>query len=402
MTTDSRFHSLDALRASALLLGIALHATMSFLPGFREIGWPISDVQTSASMGVFFYVVHIFRMATFFLVAGFFARLLFERLGARGFIKNRLRRIALPLVAFFPVVMPLCILPIIWAARQAGTTGAGAAAPQNQGFPWGHFWFLYLLLVLYAVVLILRAAVVAIDRRGSLRAYVDRLLHGALSYRVAPLLLAAPLAAVLYATPSWQQWSGLPTPLYGFVPSFPSVAIFGTSVLFGWCLHRQQSLFDFLRRDYALYLTAAVLASFAALYLVGVRMNMTVIAMTPEIRATYAGAYMLAVWCWSLGLVGAAFAWLSAPSARWRYLSDASYWMYLIHVPIVWGLQAWMIRWPLHWSIKYALILAITGVLLLATYHYLVRSTFLGKFLNGRKYERALPVVGAAPSTAAG
>jgi peptidoglycan/LPS O-acetylase OafA/YrhL len=402
MTTDERFHSLDALRASALLLGIALHATMSFLPGFREIRWPISDVETSASLGVFFYVVHIFRMATFFLVAGFFARLLFLRLGQRGFIKNRLRRIALPLLAFFPVVMPLCILPLIWAARQVGITGPGPAAPQHQGFPWGHFWFLYLLLVLYALLLTLRALVVSLDPRGLLRALVDRLLHGALALRLAPLLLAAPLAAVLYATPWWQQWSGLPTPLYGFVPSFPSVAIFGTSVLFGWCLHRQQSWFGFLRRDYGLYLTIAVLASFAALYLVGVRMNMTVIPMSPGIRAAYAGAYMLAVWGWSLGLVGAAVAWLSAPSARWRYLSDASYWMYLIHVPIVWGLQAWMLRWPLHWALKYALILAIAGALLIASYHYLVRSTFLGKFLNGRKYPRALPVMTAVPSVSAG
>ena len=246
-------------------------------------------------------------------------------------------------------------------------------------------------------MLIVRALRRAMDRRGSLRSFVDRLLHIALTYRIAPLLLAAPLAALLFATPWWLQWSGIPAPLYGFVPSFPSVAIFGTSVLFGWCLHRQQSLFEFLRRDYALYLIVAVLASFAALYLVGVRMNMTVIPMSPEIRAAYAGAYMLAVWCWSFGLVGAAMAWLSAPSARWRYLSDASYWMYLIHVPIVWGLQAWMIRWPLHWSIKYALILTIAGALLLASYHYLVRSTFIGKFLNGRKYPRALPLVAAAP-----
>ena len=101
-------------------------------------------------------------------------------------------------MAFFPVVMPLCILPIIWAAKQAGMTGPGPGAPQNQGFPWGHFWFLYLLLVLYAVTLILRALIVTIDRRGSLRTLVDRTLHVALAYRVAPLLLAAPLAALLY------------------------------------------------------------------------------------------------------------------------------------------------------------------------------------------------------------
>ena len=39
--TVDRFHAFDALRASALLLGIVLHATMSFLVGFRELRFPI-------------------------------------------------------------------------------------------------------------------------------------------------------------------------------------------------------------------------------------------------------------------------------------------------------------------------------------------------------------------------
>jgi len=402
MATDDRFNSLDALRANALLLGIVLHACMAFVPGIRAAGFPLADPSESASMGVFFFVVHVFRMATFFLVAGFFARLLFQRLGTGGFIRNRLRRIALPLVAFYPVLLPLSVLTIIWAARQIGMTGLGDAPNQPEGIPWFHLWFLYLLLVLYALVLILRALVVALDRRGALRSLVDRSLHLALSYRIAPLLLAAPFAALLFFTPWWPQWMGIPTPLAGFVPNLPAVLCYGTAVLFGWCLHRQQSLLELLRRDYALYLVVAVTASLVALYLVGMRMNITVMAMSAEIRAAYAGIYLLAVWSWSLGLVGAAVAWMSAPSARWRYLADASYWMYLIHVPIVWGLQAWMVRWPLHWSIKFALILSITAPLLLASYHYLVRATFMGKFLNGRKYERALPAVNAAPSTSPG
>jgi hypothetical protein len=352
-------------------------------------------------MGVFFFVVHIFRMATFFLVAGFFARLLFQRLGVGGFIKNRLRRIALPLVAFYPVLLPLSIAPIIWAAVQIGMKAPGGAQ-QPPGIPWVHLWFLYLLLQLYVLVLVGRALIVAVDRRGALRSFADRALHSALSNRIAPLLLAAPLAAVLYATPWWPQWSGIPTPLAGFAPNLPAVSIFGAALLFGWCLHRQQSLLELLRRDYALYLVIAVVASLAALNLVGIRMNVAVIDMSPGIRSAYAGAYMLAMWCWSLGLVGAALTWLSAPSARWRYLADGSYWMYLIHVPIIFGLQAAMVRWSVHWSIKLALILVIAGALLLASYHYLVRSTFIGKFLNGRKYPRALPVVTAAPGMSAG
>ena len=36
VSADTRFHALDAVRVVALLSGIALHSTMSFLPGFRE------------------------------------------------------------------------------------------------------------------------------------------------------------------------------------------------------------------------------------------------------------------------------------------------------------------------------------------------------------------------------
>jgi len=38
---DERFHAFDTLRASALLLGIVLHATMSFLNGYRELRFPV-------------------------------------------------------------------------------------------------------------------------------------------------------------------------------------------------------------------------------------------------------------------------------------------------------------------------------------------------------------------------
>jgi peptidoglycan/LPS O-acetylase OafA/YrhL len=106
-------------------------------------------------------------------------------------------------------------------------------------------------------------------------------------------------------------------------------------------------------------------------------------------RALYAGAYIFAHWCWSFVILGFAVGYLKNPNARWRYLADASYWMYLIHLPIVWLLQAWMLSWPLYWPVKLLLILAITCVVLLTTYHYCVRATFMGKFLNGRKYPRS-------------
>jgi glucans biosynthesis protein C len=246
--------------------------------------------------------------------------------------------------------------------------------------------------VMYALLLVLRALGTRLDAHGRLRGLADAALRAALSWRVAPLGLGLPIAVVLYLTPSWIQMGGIPAPIAGFIPNAPGLLAYGSAFLVGWWIHRQPSLFALLSRDWKLYLSIAVVATVVAMSLTDVRSHFTPLVMSMEKRALYAVVYLTGVWCWVLGLTGAALTGCAAPSARWRYLSDASYWMYLVHVPIVWALQAWMMRWPLHWTVKFALILGVAGSLLLASYHYLVRSTFLGKLLNGRKYPRSLPL----------
>jgi peptidoglycan/LPS O-acetylase OafA/YrhL len=406
MNTDSRFHSLDAVRALALLAGIVLHATMSFLPGFREVGWPISDDSTSAGLGVTFFVIHVFRMSLFFIVAGFFARLLHQKLGSGGFLKNRLRRIGLPLLVFYVVLMPFTIAAFIWGARQLGIHGMRAMpAPfplVGPPVPWGHLWFLYLLLVLYALALACRTVIVRIDGTGALRGAIGRALAFSFRSRTAPLLLALPVAAVLSVSPWWHAWMGIPAPILGFVPNLPAVVAFGLAFLVGWLIHREQGCLRTLASDWPVYLAGAVVATVASLAIVGITPRFGPLPLSDFERLSYSGAYTLASWCWSFAAIGLAVRLLAAPNARLRYLADASYWMYLIHLPVVSLLQAWMLRWPLHWSVKLALILAITGVLLLTSYHYLVRSTFLGKFLNGRKRPRTFEAPSPALAPAKG
>ena len=64
-----RFHDLDALRAFAMLLGIVLHAAISFMP--MPI-WAAQDINQSPKVyETLLHVVHGFRMQLFFLVSGF-------------------------------------------------------------------------------------------------------------------------------------------------------------------------------------------------------------------------------------------------------------------------------------------------------------------------------------------
>ena len=57
MNSSHRLHALDAARGFALLLGIVLHATMSF---FTII--PAQDVSQSTTLAVTFYVIHLCRL----------------------------------------------------------------------------------------------------------------------------------------------------------------------------------------------------------------------------------------------------------------------------------------------------------------------------------------------------
>jgi ABC-type multidrug transport system ATPase subunit/fucose 4-O-acetylase-like acetyltransferase len=391
MTARDRLHALDAARAFALLLGIVLHATMSF---FLFI--PAQDVSQSTTLGVTFYVIHIFRMSLFYFLAGYFAHLAFHRRGTRAFVKDRAKRILVPMTAGWIVLAPPTIAAVIWGLSRSfpdgPPAGADASAIVPQGFPLIHLWFLYYLAIFYALALVLRAAFVAlVDRNGVLRARIDTAVRRALSSYVAPIAFAAPIFGVLYLNEAWPVWFGIPTPDTGFMPKIPALVGFGTAFAAGWVMHRQTVLLGVLEKQWRVNLALAVALTAACLAIVGVTPNMaatTIVEGGAGMRALYAAFYTASIWYWTFGLIGAAMRFCSDESPVRRYLADASYWLYLGHLPIVFGLQAALMSVPLHWTIKFPLIVAIAMAVLLVSYHYLVRPTWLGALLNGRKVPR--------------
>jgi hypothetical protein len=68
-------------------------------------------------------------------------------------------------------------------------------------------------------------------------------------------------------------------------------------------------------------------------------------------------------------------------------------------MPIVMALQVAVssLDWP--WPVKFATILGVALPLMLASYHLLVRFTFIGMVLNGRRLrrERLLAIATTAP-----
>jgi len=85
------------------------------------------------------------------------------------------------------------------------------------------------------------------------------------------------------------------------------------------------------------------------------------------------------------GLIGAFRKYCSGENPRIRYLSDASYWLYIAHLPVAMLLQIWIANAPWPGAVKLLAICTITTLFLLVIYELAVRYTWIGAMLNGRK-----------------
>lgn len=400
MTQSERLHSLDAVRAGALLLGIVFHAGFSFIPGMPPGIWAIGDDSRSVLLSGFLFVAHVFRMSLFFFIAGFFARMVVERRGLKAFWVDRARRIALPLVVVWPVMT--LVLGAVWIWGLTLTFGGTLPAPPSSPAPkpFGaiqltHLWFLYYLLVLYLLVTGLRGAIKLIDRQGALARGIDTLVRVLVKSGAAVFVLGLPLCAALYFQPSWIMWFGIPTPDQSLVPQVVSLIGFGTAMTFGWLVQRQADLLQSWSRSWWTHGLLALATTGICLSVAGVTPGFTPPA-PGLVKLGYALSYCTAIWAWVFALTGGAVRFLSNHSPVRRYLADSSYWLYLAHLPVVVAFQILMARWPLPWAIKFPLLLAVSLTVLLVSYHWLVRFTWLGSVLNGKRRHRQEPLAPAA------
>jgi glucans biosynthesis protein C len=378
-----RLHALDAVRAFALLAGVMLHATLSFLPDFGATGWPIADRSPSVPLAVTFYVIHLFRMTLFFTIAGFFARLLLHRVGTREFIRNRAMRIAVPFVVGWATVIPLLLVAIAWASRAAQPVTIAVPPPPPLAVPLTHLWFLYILLLLYAFTLGVRATIRRIDTAGAIGVAIDSAIDILARWSLLPLALAMPVFGAFLSMADWLRWFGIPTPDQSLVPPVAAAVAFTTAFTFGWFLHRQTHLLQIMERRWALHLTIAIIITVACLLIVGPSPDFS--GHSTRFVVWYAGLYALGSWTWTFAIVGIALRFFSVERARMRYVADASYWIYIAHLPVVFLLQAALVTLPWHWSAKFMLIMAVALPILFASYHVMVRRTVIGKVLNGRR-----------------
>ena len=381
-----RLYALDNLRAAMMWLGIVLHVAVIYIAGPSPLPW--RDNQTTPTADLLMAFIHAFRMPVFFILAGFFVALLIERRGARAMAHNRLRRLGLPFVVFWPPIFALCgALALAFLHRMArGTWGLDPALMQTapsapQGLSTMHLWFLWMLLWLslgtaLAHAGLKRFAPNALPWMGRRLAQLARTPWGI-------ALLTLPLAGIGMRYPD-----GLLQPNGSFLPPWTEWVHNGLFFSFGLALHGQRAaLLAHCVRRWPWYAAAGLVLFFITGALFGAQPR-SASGLPPALRLGVALSYNATSWCWSLALIGGFLAHVPRPSTWLSYLADSSYWVYLVHMPMTIGLGALMfgLDWPA--EVKMAVNIAATSALSLASYQLLVRHTALSVLLNGRRQPR--------------
>ncbi len=386
--TSTRLHYLDTTRAFALLLGIVFHASLSFMPVF--IGWAVMDVSTSSMVGAFALVSHTFRMALFFLVAGYFSRMTVHKVGASDFLQSRAIRLGIPFVAGWFLLRPLLVSGWIAGAQSmrgevdilASLSGGVATLGNlpNDLFVGTHLWFLYYLMLFTISATILRQCIILIPAVHQAITSAGNKLVGCLSTsKSAPLVIALPTSFCLW----WMTHWGIDTPDKSLVAHLPVFCLYFGCFVVGWAFQRKPECFQSYSRLSAAN-TILAIVGISALMLLAPYEGQPGHENYLWCKAAFSFAYAITMWTLIPLTFGLCKKLFSSPKAWIDYLANASYWLYLIHLPLVVAFQIAVAELPFHWSVKWVMVCGGTMAIGLLTYEAGVKNTWIGNILNGR------------------
>ena len=142
--TEARFSNLDFLRAFALLAGVLLHALSLYLE-------PIDGSEPRPLAAILFIWIHSWRVPLFMVLAGFFTCLSLSKRSTRSYAINRLVRLGGPLILLWvaiPAVDETAAQMFQWPDLLSWIMTGGQFTLRLD-----HLWFLYYLLIFYALIL---------------------------------------------------------------------------------------------------------------------------------------------------------------------------------------------------------------------------------------------------------
>jgi peptidoglycan/LPS O-acetylase OafA/YrhL len=374
---QGRLPGLEELRSLAAILVVGLHSGVPYLrTRMTALSWPTHDAHPSALVDALYWCIEGFIMPLFFVLSGWSAATLCLKKNHLEFVADRTRRVLVPLFVASLLILPMMLF--IWSAGWVIYLGY----PPNKllsfnfdgemrGNLWGlaHLWYLEYLYV-YCLALALVAGLGSwIRRRPTLAGRLPIMLFPAGMFVLAAIVLSWDRRVVLGF---YQTYLPVPSKLAYYAIYFSA----------GIALKHLPALQSAVQRWSGTCSLIAAAAFGVLLPLIHGQDN-PAFSLTDRVclgvaLAAFGVSTTLSIFGFFLGR--------SRPAQPWVLgLSEASLWIYVMHLPAVGLAQIDLAAWGGPTVVKFALVWTTAVVWTLLTYEGLVRNTWLGHLLHGER-----------------
>ncbi|WP_020531110.1 acyltransferase family protein [Flexithrix dorotheae] len=380
---NSRLHSMDALRAITMFLGVVLHAAMSYQLHPRS-GWPQDSHSANIVYDFVYQWIHSFRMPLFFLIAGFFTRFLYLKIGHASFLKHRIKRILIPFLVGLVLIVPITAFPFHFynyfiSNEESFKTSISLAV--QASVRWNgviHLWFLYYLIIFYSIFLGIKWLL----EKTKFKALNNNFTFLPTTINIIVLSVLLFVIQFLFLDVKVEPWTGIKI-------KWSLILYYGLFYFVGYAMQRNINSLQVCNFVYKYYLIIGTCLSIVNFYLIYTNtydiaffgfFNITVLKAFTAIQTNLL----------LFGMLGFFMTAFEKEQKLLRYFSDASYWVYLIHLPIVVGLQVLFLEVNYFDHFKFGIILLLTTIITLVTYHAFVRYSIIGIYLHGERQKEVL------------
>ena len=419
MRNIDRLHYMDSLRATAMFLGLVLHAGVPFAQ------WTIDPMRVHDEPSMFLHyimeLIHVFRMELFFLVAGFFSVLLVQKRGLNYYVKNRVNRI------LFPFIICIALLqPLLAAGFYLDITGSSEPLltqyitylktpsyilrePSPIGNWFWHFWFIHLLIYFVACFVI---GTFIIDKFNIGLKLLSKLMN-AVGGRFGIVILTLLTYPILTFSPPWADVPRLGT-------SIDILLYYGLFFVFGALFFSHQKSLEQIEASAKYHIIPFLLALLILIPLIDelrlttqpeILLQDWALFETVEARSGLLGNFPFlqnpfnfssvnasvewhlmcllrayTTWCAVLFLMLLFKKFLSKQTALGRYFADSSYFIYLLHFPIQLSFSYYLRDRVESALLCFSICLIGSVAICFLLYHLTCRGTVIGTLLSGRRY----------------
>ena len=369
---------LDWLKFLVVYGIVVYHSSLPFTYGG---GWLIASRDKSLVLTAFAGFTFPWGIPLLFLLSGAGAYFGLRTKTASAFLRKRIIRLGLPLVAGIILLSPLqSYLTSGIAPKNVG--GMLGYYPQFLGsmrFDWTpqwlgrygyHLWFLGYLLAITAATLPLLEWL----RGEQGRRLVSRLARMSRT-RAGILLFALPLVVsqLLFRSrfPAYQDWADVATYTLAFLAGFLLVS----DTRFAIAIRR--------RARFALVMGIVSSLVVGSMLVLSAGNPKMISPADIPFYAAYSLFWSLNIWSWCMAVLALGVIWLNRSNAVVRYGAESALPVYIVHHPIVVILGSFIITWDLPLPLRFVLLVTCAMAITVGIYEFGIRRTNITRFIFG-------------------